>query len=202
MREISSIPNAFAEGFLRRARGSVQELVARVRRQKKEGHRPKPSTQLLDTSTLLSKPARSQILDKVASLVDENLFGRAEMCMQFADLLQRALDHLQLPARSVIGVCFYFEGGREIFRWGHAWVRVGKEVIDGNVDCLFENPMVPSSVKVAPYWGPINMTPVDRILRENHAARMPPDEDVSNIWWPELRAWLDMNVRGRGANAR
>jgi hypothetical protein len=191
MREISPALNASADEFLRAAPKPVQELVAQIRRQKEEGQRPRPSMQLLDASTLLSKPARSQILDKVASLVDENLFGRAEMCMQFADLLQRALAHLHLPARPAIGTCIYFEGGRELFRWEHAWVRVGKEVIDGNVDCLSENPMVPSSVKVAPYWGPINLTPADRKLREDHGTQLPPDEDVSNIWWPELSAWLD-----------
>jgi hypothetical protein len=26
--------------------------------------------------------------------------------------------------------------------------------------------------------------------------RLPPDEDVFNIWWPELRTRLDTNVRG------
>jgi hypothetical protein len=43
-----------------------------------------------------------------------------------------------------------FRGGREIFRWEHVWVRVGAEVIDGNVDSLFENPMVPSASAVQP----------------------------------------------------
>ena len=39
-------------------------------------------------------------------------------------------------------------------------------MIDGNVDSLVENPMVPSSVNVAPYWGPITETPADRRSRE------------------------------------
>jgi len=32
-------------------------------------------------------------------------------------------------------------------------VRIGDEVVDGNVDCLSENPLVPDIVRVAPYWG-------------------------------------------------
>ena len=116
--------------------------------------------------------------------------------MQFADLLQRALAHLNLPARAIMGTCIYFNDDREIFRWRHAWVRIGREVIDGNVDSLFENPMVPSSVAVAPYWGPINQVPPDRRLREDHGARLPPDNDVSDIWWPALAAWLDEHVAG------
>jgi hypothetical protein len=126
--------------------------------------------------------------------VDENLFGRAEMCMQFADLMQRALSRLNLPARSVIGTSIYFDGSaREIFRRQHAWVRVADEVIDGNVDCLFENPVIPANVKVAPYWGPITTVPADRRLRESHRTRLPPDDDVSNVWWPDLAVWLDEN---------
>jgi hypothetical protein len=194
MREISPALNASAEEFLRSAPRSAQELVARIRKQKEEGKRPRPSTHFIDHSLLLNGSLRPKILDKVASLVDENLFGRAEMCMQFAGLLQQALVHLHLPARSIVGTCLYFEGDHEIFRWQHAWVRVGKEVIDGNVDSLFENPLVPSSVKVAPYWGPIDQTPRDRRLRENHGEKIPADEDVSKVWWPELCSWLDQNI--------
>jgi hypothetical protein len=143
---------------------------------------------------LLSAQVRHRLLDKVAYLVDENIFGRSEMCMQFADLLRLALTHLKLDARAAIGTTIYYSGGREIFRWSHAWVRVGVEVIDGNVDSLVENPAVPSAVRVAPYWGPITGTPSDRKLREDHGKRLPPDSDVSNIWWSELRIWLDENV--------
>jgi hypothetical protein len=46
---------------------------------------------------------------------------------------------------------YYGADGEEIFRWQHAWVRIGNEVIDGNVDCLAENPLVPKAVSVAPY---------------------------------------------------
>jgi hypothetical protein len=70
------------------------------------------------------------------------------------------------------------------------WVRVGQEVIDGNTDCLFENPLVPKTFAAAPYWGPFKETP-GRRLREEHGTALPADSDVSDIWWPELKDWLD-----------
>ena len=197
MREISPALNATAEEFLRSAPKAAQEIAALIRKQKKDSNRPRPSERILDSSILLTGALRLQLLDKVAGLVDENLFGRAEMCMQFADLMQRALSRLNLPARSVIGTSIYFDGsGREIFRWQHAWVRVVDEAIDGNVDCLFENPVIPANVKVAPYWGPITTVPADRRLRESHGTRLPLDDDVSNVWWPDLAGWLDENFAG------
>jgi hypothetical protein len=200
MREISPAQNATAAEFFRSLPQAAQQLVTQIRRQKADGSRPRPSDKLVDKSLLLSRTVRLQILDKIASLVDENLAGRSEMCLQFADLLQRALAHLGLPARAVLGTSIYFEGTREIFRWRHAWVRVGQEVIDGNVDSLFENPAVPSKVAVAPYWGPINQVPPDRRLREERGALLSPDSDVSNVWWPELVAGLNRDVIGRGVD--
>jgi len=77
------------------------------------------------------------------------LFGRAEMCMQFAELLTCSLAHLHFRAR----ICHWHvyllcPMATRFFRWQHAWVRVEQEVIDGNIDSLFENPMVPAVVKV------------------------------------------------------
>ena len=129
--------------------------------------------------------------NSVAALVDENLFGRSEMCLQFADLLQRSLAHLKFPARAAVGTATYYSAkGKELFSWQHAWVRIGDEVIDGNTDCLFENPMVPKEVMAAPYWGNIKEIP-GRWLRQDRAASLSPDTDVSDTWWPELREWLN-----------
>jgi hypothetical protein len=194
MREISPAENLSADELLSLAPDWVQERAAQVRAAKMQGQRPRPSTTLVDRSDLLLVQIRHRLLDKVAELVDENLFGRSEMCMQFAELLRLALVHLKLNARSALGTAIYYSGGREIFRWSHAWVRVGAEVVDGNVDSLTENPAVPSAVRVAPYWGPITATPSDRKLREEHGKRPPPDSDVLEVWWPELRIWLQENV--------
>jgi hypothetical protein len=90
----------------------------------------------------------------------------------------------------VVGWALYYADGRELFRWRHAWVRVNREVIDGNVDSLFENPLVPRIVNIAPYWGPVEEVPGDRRLREDHGAALPPDRDVNELWWPDLGAWL------------
>jgi hypothetical protein len=143
----------------------------------------------------MTKPMRDKLLDAVAELVDENYAGRAEMCLQFAGLLHRALSHLKFPSRPVVGTAMYYGAkGDEIFRWRHAWVRVGDEVIDANVDCLAENPLVPKTVSVAPYWGPITDLPPDRRLRGEHGAVLPPDVDVDSIWWPELQQWIDREL--------
>jgi hypothetical protein len=192
MREISPASNVGVEEFLLHVPASARALVARIREQKREGTRPSPSVAIIDRSALLVAERRYALLDRVAALVDENLVGRAEMCLQFADLLAKALTHLGLSARAVVGEAIYSDAtGAELFRWRHAWVRVGEEVIDGNVDILAENPMVPSSVRVLPYWGPIRETPSDRHLRERRGETLLPDEDVDAIWWPELRQWLD-----------
>lgn len=155
-----------------------------------------PSACLIDNSTLLTKQCRQKLLDKVATLVDENLTGRSDMCQQFADLLHRALSYLGLPSNPVVGTAIYFSSnGQEIFRWSHIWVRIGKEVVDGNVDSLIENPVVPHGVQIKPYWGPIADTPRDRRIRASNGSVLPDDEDVVKIWWPELKEWLDMELK-------
>jgi hypothetical protein len=174
----------------------MQTIIARIRQEKADKVRAMPSSELIDQSQTLTSARRREILDKVASLVDENLCGRSEMCLQFADLLYRALLHLNIPARPAPGDAIYFDSsGRELFRWQHAWVRIGDEVVDGNVDSIVENPVVPAAVRVRPYWGAVRTIPSDRRLREQQGARLEPDDDVLNIWWPELRVWLDLDGR-------
>jgi len=154
MREISPAVNMSAEEFLALLPPEAQQLIAEIRRQKQAGARRLPSATLVDNSSLLTEVQRGALLDAVAQLVDENLGGRSEMCIQFADLLSRALTHLSLPARAAVGRATYMSAaGREIFQWDHAWVRVGHEVIDGNVDCLSENPMVPEGLECCPLLG-------------------------------------------------
>lgn len=200
MREISPATNVSADEFFRMLPSQAKELVAEIRRQKQTSERCTPSRTLLDRSTLLTEVHRCKLVDAVAALVDENLAGRSEMCLQFADLLYRALIHLNFPARPAIGLAIYFApNGEELFRWKHAWVRIGGEVIDGNVDCLSENPVVPKAVSIKPYWGPITHVPNDRRLREEHGLSLPLDEDVSDIWWPELKNWLDTQFLMNGA---
>ena len=158
-------------------------------------NRNRPTVSARENSLLTNEHRRS-LLDAVAALVDENLTGRSDMCQQFADLLHRGLTYLNYTSRPAIGLAIYYSPeGQEIHRWKHAWVRVGEEVIDGNVDCLFENPRIPKTVTVAPYWGPVKLTPEDRRLRQEHGLGLPPDTDVSDVWWPELKDRLDMEFK-------
>jgi hypothetical protein len=179
------------EEYLRLA-PEIRPIIEEIRRQKVAGERLRPSTSLIDRARILTAETRRKLLDKIAALVDENYAGRSEMCQQFAVLLHRALAHVRFPSRPVAGTSIYYnDKGNEVFRWNHTWVRVGEEVIDGNVDSLDENPLVPEQVQVPPFWGPITEVPKDRRLRENHGAAVPSDVDVDEIWWPELRAWID-----------
>jgi hypothetical protein len=190
MREISPLIHFSCDAFLQQAPTDLRAVVDRIRAQKLANERVLPSSKFADKSSLLTSEKRALLLNRIASLVDENLFGRSEMCEQFAQLLSRSLLHLGLPARVVSGEALYFVSGKQVFKWDHFWVRVDKEVIDGNVDSVFENPMVPNNVKCQAYWGPINQTPVDRKLREKIGWQSTPDNDVDSIWWPELSNWL------------
>ena len=192
MREISPANDISADDFLKQyVPSKFHPLIKRIRNQKQKGTRPVPSSTLIDRSSLLSESIRGSLVDKIALLVDENLSGRSDMCVQFALLFDLALQHLGLPSRGVEGTAIYYADDKKIFQWNHAWVRVGDEVIDANVDILHENPKVPEAVRIAPYWGPITETPRDRMLREKHGCGLSQDTDVENIWWPDLLAFLD-----------
>lgn len=187
MREISPVLNASADEFLAMAPPLPRALAARIRSEKAAGTRPYPSNKLIDRSSVLSGSTRKTLLDTVARLTDENLFGRSEMCVQFAALLHRSLNELGFDSRVALGTAIYFDGGKEVFRWEHAWVRIGSEVVDGNTDILSENPSVPQSISIAPYWGAVVDVPRDRRLREGRTSLTLDDGDVESTWWPELR---------------
>jgi hypothetical protein len=169
----------------------ARPLIEKIRHQKALGARTKPSSSLMDNSDFLTAGKRLALLDKVAELVDENWCGRSEMCKQSASLLHRAFGELEVPSRTVIGSAVYYDPkGKELWRWEHAWVRLGEEVVDGNVDSMDENILVPQGLKAAPYWGPITGTPPDRQLRPSKYAELSPDPMVEKFWWPELLEWL------------
>lgn len=191
MREISPVHNLTADEFLAMLPQELREIVEGIRREKRSGVRPLPSSSLIDKSSIAEPAFRRGLIDKVATLVDENLAGRSEMCAQLALLLARALTKLGCPASAVTGEATYFKNGQKLFSWKHSWVRASNEVIDGNVDILSENPVIPKSVAVQPYWGPPSLTPPDRRLRQDHSTPTAEDTDVNNIWWPELETWLN-----------
>jgi hypothetical protein len=191
MREISPAVGISVDDYINLLPSELRSIVLEIRRQKRAGTRSRPSATLIDRSAVMTKPMREKLIDTVAVLVDENYAGRSEMCIQFAALLHRSLNYLKFPSRPAIGWAIYYgTNGNELFRWQHAWVRVGDEVIDGNVDCLTENPIVPKTVSVAPYWGPVSQVPSDRRLREERGTALPADVDVEDIWWPDLQRFL------------
>lgn len=176
-------------------RPDLREEADRVRAQKRQGERPRPSTRLTDGSHVLSPALRAQLLDRVAALVDENLVGRSGMCAQFADLLCRALVYLDVPARTVVGTARYYVEGREIFCWQHAWVCSGGEVVDGNADALAERSVGRPVLHLPSYWGAVADLPCDRKLESVEGKSFPPDPEVERVWWPELRCWLDQVLK-------
>jgi hypothetical protein len=194
MREISPAYDMSSDDFLTRVPSKFIPLVNTIRNQKQANERPLPSKDLIDFSDLLTSEIRHKLIDKVALLVDENLFGRAEMCRQFDVLLSRALQSLSLQSQPVSGTAIYYIDGKEIFRWDHAWVRIGNEVIDANVDILEENPVVPKALQIRPYWGPVVKIPKDRMLRQNRSQRLQEDSDVDNIWWPDLLDFINTEL--------
>ena len=134
---------------------------------------------------------RKRLLDAVARLVNEDLFGRCAMCVPVAKLLNRALNHLGYPAREVWGQGIYpLSNGREKF-WSHAWVKLFNEVIDPNADSVSEHPLAPAELNLKPYWGPVDLLPKDRRLLEDHGEPLPSHVTADDLLWPALRTWLD-----------
>ena len=179
------------------ANAAPKELLQRldaIRAQKQNLTRPVPSANLIDKSSLLTPQLRMSLIDSVASLVDENVWGRSEMCVQFAQLLTLSLRHFGLDARAVAGTAIYFSNSNEIYRWQHMWVRVGLELVDANTDCLSENPAIPALPFLSPYWGPVSDVPKNRRLREDRGVQIQTDTDVETIWWPELETKLSLSM--------
>ena len=67
---------------------------------------------------MLTAGKRAALLDKVAEMVDENLSGRSEMCLQFAELLNLALRHLGFNSFAVLGTATYLNAKeKRVFQW-------------------------------------------------------------------------------------
>jgi len=155
-REISPAVNLAADEYVSLIPEPLRGIISTIRAAKEADSRSRPSSALIDHSNLLTLGKRAALLDKVAELVDENVAGRSDMCLQFAALLNLAFQHLGFDSRAVSGTATYLSSkGNGIFTWHHAWVRVGREVIDGNTDSLSENIMVPNGLQAPPYWGPM-----------------------------------------------
>ncbi len=136
-------------------------LLSTIETQKRKGCRPRPSEQLINLGIQPDIATRTFLLDKCGELVDENWCGRSEMCVYFAVLLRHAFNQLGIDANVTLGKAKYCCNGVE-FQWDHAWVISGNDLIDGNVDSMIENPMIPSGIIPKNYWGPVDSIPNDR----------------------------------------
>jgi len=140
---------------------------------------------------------RRALADKVAALVDENITGRSDMCMQYAALMALALEHLDVKATAMVGQATYM--GAKRFTWDHSWVETENgDIIDCNVDSVVENPAILNAWSVPAWWGAASSLPSDRKLqsRGSLTAQKLRDPDVEAVWWPDLRTWIDENANG------
>jgi hypothetical protein len=112
-------------------------------------------------------------------------------------LLRHGLNFLGIPAEVHIGKATYIDHNNpdNRFKWDHAWVVSEEQLIDGNIDSMIENPMVPDGIAPAPYWGPIENIPFDRELHSNRILNSSQDaveldEQEINIWKQRLEVAL------------
>lgn len=195
-REISPAENLSVKEYIKKMKGvdpSFSKVLKRIREEKHQGKRLMPSSSVIGECDVLTLDQRKHLLDKIASLVDENLFRRSEMCIQFASLLEKSLNKLGINAKSISGKAEYRYGNDNWFSWDHAWVTIDDSIIiDGNTDSMRENLMVPNEVSPFPYWGLIDNLPDDRRYFPSNST-IQPDSDVE-MWWQDLKAYIKNNL--------
>ncbi|HSI85830.1 MAG: hypothetical protein ACAI35_07075 [Candidatus Methylacidiphilales bacterium] len=200
MREVSPDVRYSVEQVLEHhASQNDKALVEDIRQQKLAGTRPLPSASLIDQSLQLDAATRAALIDKIAQLADESMYGRSEMGIEINTLLVHALDKLGVKSRLAVGNAMYFAEGIEIFRWPYIWVRAGKEILDVNIDVSREHPDFPKYLELKPYWGPAQFVPRDRKLHEDKMVHYMADdlEKHTVMWWKDLDAWMKENIVGK-----
>ncbi|PTX92772.1 hypothetical protein DB346_22905 [Verrucomicrobia bacterium LW23] len=201
MREVSPDSRYTVDQVLSEfASDAHRELVEALRRQKIAGTRPAPSSSLDHAGSQQLNPAgRAALADRVATLCDESLYGRASMGTELNTLMVYALDKLGIRSRLAVGNALYFNRGIEVFRWPYIWVRAGKEILDINADVLGEHPDFPKHLSIKPFWGALEKLPRDRRLVEDKMVHYMADDldKHTALWWKELEEWLKANFAGR-----
>lgn len=193
-REVSPVTGLTAARYYQTLSGGLRAVVDRIRTEKRAGARRRPSTHLITEGDAPGLDRRAALLDRVAALVDENLSGRSDMCVQAAELLARALQAMGQRAEARKGMAAYRGRDDRWFEWQHAWVMIDDDVlVDGNCDSMVENPMVPEGIRPTAFWGPVEAIPQDRRFDLKQSRPLAPheqkDEDV-RMWWIDLNAWL------------
>jgi len=153
-------------------------LLSKISEERKLGKRPKPSENVCLGKSRFSDKNRKVYIDTVAQIIDNNLTGRSTMCVYFAILLADVLRQHGFDSKAFIGKATYWSSDKkDEFFWDHAWVVVGEEIVDCNVDSMSENPKVPNSIRPVNYWGPRNKLPEDRSFV--------PDKEIDEKWIEE-----------------
>lgn len=165
----------------------ISKLLKTIKGQKSSGNRPYPSLKAISMGEVPNEKIRKNLLDICAELVDENWAGRSEMCIYYAVLMRNALCKLGMDASVHIGEATYIASDKKSFTWDHAWVTYGDYIVDGNVDSMIENPMVPIGIDPDPYWGPINMLPKDRNYKSKRI--LIPQNDTTELDKGEISNW-------------
>lgn len=167
----------------------MDKILLLIEEQKRSGTRPLPSGSLLSIGDKPVLEDRNFLIDTCAKLVDENWCGRSEMCIYFAVLLRHGLNFLGIPAEVNVGKATYIDHNNpdSRFEWDHAWVVSEGQLIDGNIDSMIENPMIPEGIASAPYWGPIENTPSDRKLYSSRI--LDSSHDVIELDEQEIIMW-------------
>lgn len=205
MREVSpaSYQGLTADEYFELADPLTQAFATRVRASKAAGARSFPSSKLILEGQAPQPDWRPGLLDKIASLVDEDLLGRSDMCKPFAYLLAEALKMMGVKAKAMVGQAQYQRSDGTWAVWQHAWVKIGADIlVDGNIDSMAENPTLQLAPPPAPsaYWGPRKLRPRDRRIDAGRPLQLN-DLNVHAIntyWLPDLIAWL----RGEGLVAQ
>ncbi|MGH4122450.1 MAG: YecA family protein [Clostridium sp.] len=167
----------------------IGKLLSMIKEQKTSGTRIWPSRTLHSIGDKPEIEIRRFLVDICAKLVDENWCGRSEMCIYFAVLVRHGLNFLKQPAQVHVGKATYFthENQDIKFEWDHAWVVSEGQLIDGNIDSMLENPMVPIGIAPTPYWGPIETTPKDRKFHSNRI--LDSSQDIIELDEKEITRW-------------
>lgn len=127
----------------------------------------KPSQSLISYGDFPDQDYRRALLDACAETLEEIFNNRSDQCLYFAMLVQYGLMLKGIESEVYIGNASYEMKQRHCksFSWDHAWVVIGDDVVDGNVDSCTLNSKIPSYVRPVPYWGPIDLLPTYRKLK-------------------------------------
>jgi len=170
-------------------RTKILERAIKIEEDKLSGNRALPHDNSILGDSIIPTEIQEELLDIVAIIVDQNQFGRSDMCMQFAVLLSEALKEMGHDAEVATGRGVYNSSTdpSEKFEWDHSWVELGDEIIDGNVDSLPENPAVgfDTSIKPTSFWGAKSDLPIDRKLIKKDTLSY---EDLK-LRDPDLERW-------------